>query len=116
MPDVFVVAHATTADRRLLRLADVIIQPPQPDPNAADELATRTLHEFPGCALVAVPFAATRILVRYRGGEPLIVPADGLPAALLGYLSLTVNRSNRVAASAALGSPQAEKSRYASAT
>jgi allophanate hydrolase subunit 2 len=64
-----VVAHAGLADDRALRLADVIVQPPQPHPVAAVLLAVRTMRDLTGCTTVVVGVDGYGVLVFSRANR-----------------------------------------------
>jgi hypothetical protein len=64
-----VVAHAGVVDNRVLRLADVIVHPPQPTVIAAVSLAARTMRDLTGCTVVVVAIESYGLLVFKRANR-----------------------------------------------
>ena len=62
---------APADDQRWRRFADVIVH--REPPSEPLLVAANTLHELPGCALVAVPIRDGGCVVAVRGRQPVII-------------------------------------------
>ncbi|REH35287.1 hypothetical protein BCF44_118147 [Kutzneria buriramensis] len=106
-PDAFVVAYAARASFSWLRLADVVVLPPQPTVALAEETTATALAQLSGCSLVAANAVEQHHVLLWRDGRRLVTTSavDVLWCCVAEYASqVSGSRAIRSASRSAFGS------------